>query len=189
MKSSKDINEMFLAEVPKLKTIVNNDFGKLNEDQLNQKPSPDKWSIGECIDHLIVSHDQYLNKIRTVNVGRNPLGEDTKPFKHSFVGKLLINAVAPETTKKVKTFQVFYPRQKLIKTSIVDDYNRSLDELINMAEKFNGYDLRKIRFSSPASRLIRLNLGDAFIIHLNHDRRHINQANRVLEKLEVLTNG
>ena len=41
MKSSKDINEMFLAEAPKLKTTVNNDFGKLNEDQLNQKPSPE----------------------------------------------------------------------------------------------------------------------------------------------------
>lgn len=185
MKTSKDVIEIFLAEAPKLIITISNDFGGLNEEQLNQKPSPDKWSIGECIDHLIVSHNQYRNNIRTVNVERIPYGEDIKPFKHSFIGKLLINAVAPETTQKVKTFKVFYPRHKLINTGVVDDYNRSMDELINIAEKFIGYDLNRIRISSPVSSFIRLNLGDAFLIHLNHDRRHINQANNVLNKLEV----
>ena len=66
MKTSKDVIEIFLAEAPKLIITINNDFGELNEEQLNQKPSPDKWSIGECIDHLIVSHNQYRNNIRTV---------------------------------------------------------------------------------------------------------------------------
>ena len=185
MKTSKDIIEIFLTEAPELKSIIANDFGELNQEQLNWKPSPDKWSIGECIDHLIVSHDQYLKIIRKVDFERIEPGNDNKPYKHSIFGKLLINAVAPEATRKVKTFKVFKLGHKLISIGVVDDYHRSLNELIDVARKFAGYDLNKIKISSPISKFIRLNLGDAFIIHLNHDRRHINQANKVLEKLEV----
>ena len=185
MKTSKDVIEMFLSEAPKLKTTISVDFGGLKEDQLNRKPSPDKWSIGECIDHLVVSHEQYLNKIRKTNIENPPSGKGLISYKHSLFGKLLINAVAPETTRKVKTFKVFKPNHKLINVGVVDNYYRSLDELIDIAGKFEGYDLNKIRISSPISSFIRLNLGDAFMIHLNHDRRHINQANNVLKKLEV----
>jgi len=185
MKTSKDVIEMFLSEAPNLKTTVSNDFAELNEDQLNKKSSPDKWSIGECIDHLVVSHEQYLYKIRKVYIEKLPSGKDLIQYKHSLFGKLLINAVAPETKRKVKTFKVFNPDHKLIKASVVDDYHRSLNELIDIAGKFEGYDLNKIRISSPISSFIRLNIGDAFMIHLNHDRHHINQANKVLEKLEV----
>jgi hypothetical protein len=185
MKTSKDVIDLFLSEAPKLKIIISNDFGELNEDQLNFKPSPDKWSIGECIDHLVVSHDQYLNKIRKINVEGIPPGTNSDPYKHSLFGKLLINAVSPEATRKVKTFRVFNPGHKLINIGVVDEYHRSLDELIEIAEKFKWYDLNKIKISSPILNFIRLNLGDAFIIHLNHDSRHINQAKKGLEKIEV----
>ena len=185
MKTSKDIIDLFISEAPKLKTVVTNNFGELNEDQLNRKPTPDKWSIGECIDHLIVSHDQYIKKIREINVEKIPIGKDDTPYKESIFGKLLINSIAPENTRKTKTFKVFYPNHKIIKTSVVDDYNRSLDALIEIAEKFKGYNLNKIRISSPVSIFIRLNLGDALLIHLNHDKRHINQANKVMSNLEV----
>jgi len=185
MKTSKDVIELFISEAPKLKTSVSEDFGELNEDQLNRKPSPDKWSIGECIDHLIVSHDQYLKKIRNVNVNGFSKSEDNRVYKHTIWGKLLVDSVSPQTIKKKKTFKVFYPKHKLIKRSVLDDYDRSLDDFVKIAERFKGYDLNKIKISSPVSGFIRLNLGDAFLIHLNHDRRHINQAIKVLINLEI----
>jgi hypothetical protein len=185
MTTSKDVIEKFLSEAPHLKTAVSNVFGELNEDQLNRKLSPDKWSIGECIDHLVISHDQYLKNIRKIEFERIEPGNDSKPYKHTIFGNILVNSVSPEATRKVKTFKVFKPIHKLIAIGVVDDYHRSLDELIEVARKFEGYDLIKIKISSPISSFIRLNLGDAFMIHLNHDRRHIDQANKVLEKLEV----
>lgn len=185
MMTSKDIIDKFLSEAPNLKAIVSNDFGELNEEQLNLKPSPDKWSVGECIEHLIVSHYVYLKNIRKVDVENISPGNDSKPFKHTLVGNLLINSVSPDATRKVKTFKVFKPSNKLLGMEIIADYHRSIDELIEVAKKFGGYDLNKVKISSPISSLIRLNLGDAFIIHLNHDRRHINQADKVSENLEV----
>jgi hypothetical protein len=185
MTTSKDVIEKFLSEAPHLKTAVSNDFGELNEDQLNRKPSPDRWSIGECIDHLVVSHDQYLKNICKVDVERIEPGNNSKPYKHTIFGNILVNSVSPKATRKVKTFKVFKPNHKLIEVKTVDDYHRSIDELIDIAKSYEGYDLNKIKISSPISNLIRLILGDAFMIHLNHDKRHINQANKVLEKLEI----
>ena len=185
MQTSKELIELFISEAPKLKTAISNFFGELNEDQLNSKPLPGKWSIGECIDHLVISHDQYLKKIRKVKIEKISKCEDSKSYKHTILGKLLVDSVSPEATRKLKTFSVFKPSHKIIDENIVDDYHRSLDNLVEMADKFKGYDLRKIKISSPVSSFIRLNLGEAFLIHLNHDRRHINQANRVLEKLKV----
>ena len=183
--TSKDVIQKFLSEAPNLKALVSNEFGDLNEEHLNRKLSPDNWSVGECIEHLVVSHDQYLKEIRKVKFEAIKPGNDSEPYKHSIFGNILVNAVSPEASRKVKTFKVFKPSNKLIGLGVIDDYHRSLDELIEVAKKFDEYDLNKVKISSPISNLIRLNLGDAFVIHLNHDRRHINQANKVLEKFEA----
>jgi hypothetical protein len=39
--------------------------------------------------------------------------------------------------------------------------------------------LQKIKLSSPANFLIRMNLGDPLIFIPMHDERHLNQAERV----------
>ena len=42
--------------------IVENKFMKLSEKQLNQKPSKDKWSIVECLIHIIKADEIYLKE-------------------------------------------------------------------------------------------------------------------------------
>ena len=59
----------FLESPDLLQTIVtetrkNNDdakrlAAKLSEQQLNWKPSPDKWSIAQCLDHLAVTSSEF----------------------------------------------------------------------------------------------------------------------------------
>jgi len=50
----------------------------------------------------------------------------------------------------------------------------------SLAENLTGTDLKKLKICSPISPLIRMNLGDAFLINLYHDQRHLNQAERIL---------
>ena len=37
-------------------------FKILSEDQINWKPSQEKWSIAECVDHLVVTNKLYLKE-------------------------------------------------------------------------------------------------------------------------------
>lgn len=45
----------------------------------------------------------------------------------------------------------------------------------------DGLDLHRLKLSSPAARLIRLNAGDAFAIMAVHTQRHLGQVRRTLD--------
>ena len=44
-------------------------FGDLSSEQLNWKPAPSAWSVGQCIDHLITSNELYMVNIQKVADG------------------------------------------------------------------------------------------------------------------------
>ncbi|MBK9097091.1 MAG: DinB family protein [bacterium] len=155
-------------------------FSHLSEKQLNWKPNPDSWSVGECISHLINSNSLYLSKIENI------LGEvkstESKDFsyKQSLVGKMIVKGVDPKNVRKSKTFKVFFPDSSNIKKSIIEDYAVSSDKFIRLADNLRHLDLKKIKLSSPVNKLLRMNLGDPLIIIPLHDERHLNQAERVM---------
>ncbi|HSW54918.1 MAG TPA: DinB family protein, partial [Ignavibacteriaceae bacterium] len=41
-------------------------FSYLSETQFNWKPQADKWSVGECISHLVKTNNLYLTKIESI---------------------------------------------------------------------------------------------------------------------------
>ncbi len=56
MKNSAKLLQKFLSEALILIDNATEQFSGLSENQINWKPSEEKWSIGECIDHLVVTH-------------------------------------------------------------------------------------------------------------------------------------
>ena len=45
-------------------------FGNLNPSQINWKPSPERWSVAQCFDHLLTSNRGYLPIFDSVLAGR-----------------------------------------------------------------------------------------------------------------------
>jgi hypothetical protein len=100
------------------------------------------------------------------------------------MGKLISEGVDPANLKKAKTFKVFFPDKSTIQNKIINEYAKSSEKLIELADKMEHLNLEKIKLSSPANILIRLNLGDPLIIIPKHDKRHLNQAERVMNLKE-----
>jgi hypothetical protein len=162
-------------------------FSHLSEIQLNWKPHPDSWSVGECLSHLINSNNLYLNKFQTVLISYPSDQAKDFPYKQSFMGKLIAKGVDPTNVKKSKTFKVFLPDSSDIQKNIIDDYTNASEKLISLARKMIHIDLKKVRLRSPVNLLINLNLGDPLIIIPKHDERHLNQAERVMSQKEFPT--
>jgi hypothetical protein len=155
-------------------------FAHLSDIQLNWKPHPDSWSVGECLSHLVNSNSLYLDKIENI-LNSFPTGtEKDFPYKQSFLGKLIAKGVDPPNLKKAKTFKVFFPDKSEVQKNIIDEYVKSSEKLIELVGKVKHLDLQKIKLSSPVNILIRINLGDPQIIIPKHDKRHLNQAGRVM---------
>jgi hypothetical protein len=159
-------------------------FSLLSEIQFNWKSNPESWSVGECISHLVVSNNLYLNKIEKILSSYPSNQEKDFPYEHSILGKLIAKGVDPAYVRKSKTFKVFFPVASEIEMDIVDDYVKSSKKFIEIAGRMRNFDLKRIKLSSPVNKLIRLNLGDPLIMIPKHDERHLNQAERVMSQNE-----
>ena len=155
-------------------------FSYLPETQFNWKPQADKWSVGECILHLVKTNNLYLTKIESIFTLAAFGAEKDFPYKQSFMGKLIAKGVDPANVRRTKTFKVFFPASSNIQKNIIDEYINSSKKFIELTQKMLSLDLRKYKLSSPVNKLIRLNLGDPLIIIPLHDERHLNQAERVM---------
>ena len=51
---------MISKQLDEITAAVQAEFSGLDNTQLNRKPVADKWSIAQCLDHLVVSNDSYF---------------------------------------------------------------------------------------------------------------------------------
>jgi hypothetical protein len=62
---------------------------------------------------------------------------------------------------------------------VVKSYLSGVEELEGLMLAAAGRDLRHPHFGSPVTSLLRLNLGDAFVLLVTHGERHAGQIERV----------
>lgn len=75
-------------------------FGNLSVSQLNWKPSPERWSVAQCFDHLITSNQGYFPIIEEVLAGKKRTLWQSMPFLPALAGRLLIKSLDPSSTRK-----------------------------------------------------------------------------------------
>jgi hypothetical protein len=158
------------------------EFGQLSAEQLNWKPSEAEWSIGQCFDHLITTNLAMFPQIDDVIRGekRQTFWENL-PVVPGLWGKFIISRARPETVAKSKAPRVFEPSQSAIGGDIVA---RFVEHQATFAEKLGAtarIELSETRVTSPVAKFVTYSLLDALRILVFHERRHFNQAKRVLE--------
>lgn len=78
-------------------------FGTLNAEQLNWKPNAESWSVGQCLEHLILNNDRMLNSVENhINGTHKSTFFERLVVAPGFFGNLILKALAPENEKKVK---------------------------------------------------------------------------------------
>jgi DinB superfamily len=155
-------------------------FGGLSATQLNWKPSAERWSIAQCLDHLIASNKGYLPIMESVRGGKkqNTFWERL-PVLPGLAGKLLLKSLDPASARKLKAPKSFQPAQSDISETIVDDFVAQQEQVIEGIKSTRHLDLEKIVITSPALSVITYSLMDAYRIIVTHERRHFQQAQRV----------
>ena len=161
---------------------VTQSFGKLSTEQLNWKPSPEKWSIGECLDHLIVSNTLYFETFEAITENRytESLWAKLNPFG-KFFGNLLLKGVDPRNTKKMKNPSAFSPSMSNIDTSIIQKFEKHQRFFLGFFEKMKHVSMDQLKIVSPASPVITYRLTTGIEILILHEQRHVLQAKNVMK--------
>ena len=163
---------------------IDSTFDYLTLNQINWKPASKIWSVGECINHLVITNELYLKKMKEIVYKSTSDSNVSYNYSQSITGKLITNTVDPGKVKKFKTFKVFDPLKSTASNSAVQDYILIMKRFIELVKDMSRLNLKKIKFSSPVNKFIRMNLGDPLIFIPRHDERHLNQAERIVNMAE-----
>lgn len=157
----------------------------LTPQQFNWTPEPDRWSVGQCIDHLNTAGYQLLPRLeQAIRKGREKGLAGAPPFRYGIVSRWFIRFNAPSSRFKMKTFEVYEPMSDgpLDKEETVGRFVELQRRLAAKVDDTEGLDLRKIRAPSPVSQCLRLSIGAWFEGTMAHERRHLQQARTVMEE-------
>ena len=159
-------------------------FAALSPEQLGWRPAPESWSAGECLDHLVRTHGLYLESIdRSLAGSRFPsvpgVGFESGPIASRFVRWL-----GPDSPRRLKTTRLFKPAAVepggTVETGLVGRFVEQQRDIVSAIDRCRGVDLQRTKVSSPASDLLRFRLGDALRLMVEHNKRHLKQAEAVL---------
>lgn len=155
-------------------------FASCSPFQLNWKERHDKWSIAQCLDHLVTTNQSYEPVLAQILSGKYQatLWQKISPLSGYF-GNWMIETTRPVVTRPLKAPPTFAPAQSDVSPSIVQDFLKHNQDLIAQIKGLSEADLTKI-IASPALAFITYSLGDALTIITQHEHRHLNQAERLL---------
>jgi hypothetical protein len=156
-------------------------FGALSAAQLNWKPAPDRWSVGQCLEHLVTSDGAYFPTFETVRQGgyRKTLWQ-RMPGLPGFFGAMLLKTIDPANTKKSKAPAIFKPASSDVDADIVRRFGEQQARLLEYLQAGAGLDLDRTIIASPVTPIVTYSLFDAFRILVRHAQRHVQQADRVV---------
>ncbi len=156
-------------------------FSALPDQTLNYKPTPTAWSILECLEHLNLYSAFYLPEIDKHLKG-NKTGRKSE-FKSGLWGNYLVKMIVPKTgSKKMKTFPAMNPVGSNLEKDVIKVFIESQQDLISYLEMAKSSDLNKAGIPVTFTRLIKLKLVDALRFMAYHNQRHVQQAERNIEK-------
>jgi hypothetical protein len=176
--------ERWTRQIDETTKAFKESFGKLSAGQLNYKPNAETWSIAQNIDHLLIINETYCPVIASVKKGSYKLPLMGKiGFMVKFFGKLVLDAVQLDRSKKMKTFSLWEPSKSERGADIVGRFEKHQEELKNMITSCSALLDKGTVISSPANKNIVYKLETAFDIIVTHEKRHLAQAHEVLTTL------
>jgi len=158
---------------------VEKSFGGLSAEQLNWKPAPESWSVGQCLDHLIKSNEEYYSELDALAAGtrKNTLWQNWSPLS-GIAGMFLVNTLKKDS-QKVKTNQKMTPPSD-IAADIVDKFAAHQAEFTAKIRSTANADWRKTVLTSPFVKIMTYRMDVGLQALIEHEKRHVRQAKRVM---------
>ena len=159
---------------------------ELNEARFNWRPSPAEWSIEECLAHLTMVGQWEIRAIeQAIDAGKQRGLTGQGPFEYGAIDRFVITQTEPPVRSPIPASRHFMPLHGQPVTAVLPTFLHVQDQLILLVGRADGLDLRRVKVTTPISRFFRMSLGAMFAQVAAHERRHLDQAWRVREKLPL----
>ena len=157
-------------------------FGRLDARQLNWRPDETKWSVAQCLEHLLAANRLMVRSAQQAIDGTGPRSVWQRlPGLPRMFGKLLIRSQAPQVTRKYTAPSVARPAASDIAPDVVDRFVAHTREIESWVRRLDEPRAGRVVMTSPFATFITYSVMDGARLILTHDHRHIEQARRVTQ--------
>ena len=170
-----------------LRVLVQKRFRSLSAKELNQRPSPSRWSAGQCLEHLNIVGGYYLPTIAARIARAQARGSKPNAMaKQGYIGRRFIEAMrTPAHIKSYQSPQRYAPTGTRLPRTVAEVFSRQLDELLRLVLLARQVNANSVRIPNAIFPLLLLRLTDQLEFLVVHIQRHIAQAEAVLVNNET----
>jgi hypothetical protein len=156
----------------------------LDDDGVNWQQAPGRWSIAQCLDHLIEMNKYYLagceahlHAARAANAG---------PFaglKPTPIGRWFARSMEPPARLRMKSPKAVTPGPAFPRDGLLTAYTMSHTVYRALVKGAADVDVNRVVFPNPFISAVKMRLSTVLLIVPAHDRRHLYQARQVRRAL------
>jgi hypothetical protein len=156
----------------------------MDDDGVNWRPEPGRWSIAQCLQHLVAMNafylagcDEHLRAARAANVG---------PFAGLHptpIGRWFARSMEPPARLRLKSPPQVAPGPAFPRDGLLAAYTMSHALYRSLVKASAGLDVNRVVFRNPFISAVKMRLATVLLIVPAHDRRHLYQARQVRRAL------
>jgi len=184
----KALDEGLTAHEREAETLV----AGLTEADGGWRPAENSWSVAECLDHLATANRVYIAAMQEPAMRAREQGRARRrPALPGFFGGLFARSLEPPPSRlsKLKAPGKIRPRTAPPLSDAFAAFMASQRDARAFLREFAGLDLASITFPNPFIAGLRFSLATGLHVMVAHNKRHLWQAWRVLEKAGRSTTG
>jgi hypothetical protein len=141
------------------------------------------WSLAQCLDHLTLAADTYLGKIGEALAAASPERQPRRgPIAPGWFSRWFLGYLEPSSTRRLPAPKKIVPPAESARrprAEIWSAYQAAHARVVEAMKRAAPLDLNRVRFTNPFFPLWRVTLGTGFTILATHERRHLEQMERV----------
>lgn len=184
--SSRDTNDFFdqlTNQVLALRVASHRHLRPLSIEQLNRRPGYDKWSVGQCLEHLNILSGYYLPSVKARLKQAQAQGSTPQPkVRSGWLGRRLTTAArqVADEDKVLRVPKQYAPTGVRLSGTVVEAFNRQLDEFLRLLLLARQVEAGSVRVPNPLYPWLKLRLTDVLEMLVASYKRYVQQAERTL---------
>jgi hypothetical protein len=156
-------------------------FGALDVRQLNWRPDARQWSVAQCLEHLLAANRMMSQASEAALAHLRPRTVWQRlPIVPGLLGRMLIRSQSPAGARKFTTSPQAQPTTSDIGADVIERFVQQHRDLTQRLMTLDERQAASAIMTSPFANLVVYSVLDGWRLVAAHDRRHVEQARRVM---------
>ncbi|NBC97015.1 MAG: hypothetical protein GVY27_11745 [Deinococcus-Thermus bacterium] len=145
-----------------------------SDDAVGQRPTPERWSLGEHLEHLAITTGLYVDLLRDgFALARERGWTGDAPYRRGPVSGLAVRAMEPPIRLKLRAPRIMRPPSDAGRDEVASRFREAHDAFLQALGDADDVDLGRVLVTSPVTRLLRFRAIQACELVAAHVERHL----------------